>query len=108
MKTDARLAAYRRTPRAVFVKSARTLEAGPFAFRADQPVTAILTEAEARLTVSQPTVVDFGDGYLARGTVFETDQDRDLTNDRRVTAVDGNGRMSVPAGAFTIRQSAAP
>jgi hypothetical protein len=108
MKTDARLAAYRRTPRAVFVKSTRTLEAGLFAFRADQPVTAILTEAEARVTVSQHTTVDFADGYLARSVVFQTDQDRDLTNDRRVAAVDGSGRISVSAGAFTIRQSAAP
>ncbi|HUT92667.1 MAG TPA: heparinase II/III family protein [Thermoguttaceae bacterium] len=108
MKTDARLAAFRRTPRAVFVKSARTLEAETFALTADQAVTAILTEAEARLTVSQPTAVEFGDGYLAGGIVYETDQDRDPTNDRRIAAVDGNGRMSVPAGAFTIRQSAAP
>ncbi len=103
VKTDARLVAFRRAPRAVFVKSARMLEAEPFAFKADLPVTAVLTAAEARLTVSRPTVIEFGNDYLAGGIVFETDHDRDPTNDRRVAAVEGNSRVRVPAGAFTIR-----
>ena len=103
VKTDARLVALRRSPHAVFVKSAQMLEAERFAFRADRPVTAVLTAAEAHLTVSRPTVIEFGDGYLAGGIVFETDDDRDPTNDRRAAVVDGNSRVQVPAGAFKIR-----
>ncbi len=105
VNTDARLAAIRQSPPAVFVKSATTLEAKPFAFRADQPVTAILTAVAARLTVRRPTTIIFGGGYLAGSTVFVTDQDRDLTNDRRVTQVDRHGKVTLPAGAFTLRRS---
>jgi len=58
------------------------------------------------LTVSRPTVIEFGDGYLVGGIVFATDHDRDPTNDRRVATVEGNSRVQVPAGAFTIRPGA--
>ena len=105
IETDAQLAAIRPTPGVVFVQSARMLHAKPFAFRANQPVTAILTAEAVRLTVRQPTTIQFGDRYLAGCTVFETDQDRNLANDRRVAVVDSQGNVSVPAGAFTLRRS---
>jgi hypothetical protein len=104
LKTDARFAACRQAPQSVFVKSARSLAWGGLGFAADQPVTAILTEDEARLVSSQGVTLTFADGYLRSAAVYETDQDRDPSNDKRVGEVDGNGRVSLPAGAFTIRK----
>jgi hypothetical protein len=103
LRTDAELAAYGATPPAVLARSARMLEAPPFAFQADQPITAVLTESEARLVLNQPTEVNFAEGYLRGATVYRTDQDRDLANDERVAGVDATGSVSLPAGAFTVR-----
>ncbi|MFQ5809852.1 MAG: heparinase II/III family protein, partial [Armatimonadota bacterium] len=104
LKTDARFAACRSAPRSVLAKSARSVEWGGLGFRADQPVTAILTEDEARLVSSGPTSITFADGYLRSAGVYETDQDRDPANDKRVGKVDANGQVSLPAGAFTVRK----
>lgn len=105
LKTDAALAAQRKTPRSVFVKSAQGLEASPFGFRAGRPITAVLGGAEARLVLAQPTEVHLLGGYMAGAQVYATDQDRDLANDRRVATVDDGGQVSLPAGAFTIRDA---
>ena len=43
------------------------------------PICAILTEEEARLVLSVPTETIFTDGYMSRASVYQTDQDRDLS-----------------------------
>jgi len=104
IKTDARFAARREEAASIFVKSARFLEWSRFSFRVSEPVTAILTEEEARLVLSAPTEIIFTDGYMSRAGVYQTDQDRDLSNDRRVGQVDDSGQVTIAAGAFTIRR----
>jgi hypothetical protein len=104
MKTDARFAARREEPASIFVKSASFLEWSRFSFRANEPITAILTEKEARLVLSAPTEIIFTDGYMSKASVYQTDQDRDLSNDRRIGQVDDSGQITIPAGAFTIRR----
>lgn len=104
MKTDARFAARREEPASVFVKSARYLELSHFGFRANESITAILMEKEARLVLSAPTEITFSEGYMSKASVYQTDQDRDLSNDRQVGQVGDSGQITLPAGAFTIRR----
>ena len=104
MKTDASFAACREMPASVFVKSAHFLEWGHFGFRADKPITAVLAEKEARIVLSAPTTIIFPEGYMSRASVYQTDQDRDSHNDRRVGEVNDSGQITLPAGAFTIRR----
>jgi len=103
MKTDARFAAHREKPASVFVKSARFLECPRFGFRASEPITAILTETEARLVLSAPTEISFPEGYMSKASIYQTDQDRDFSNDRVVGQV-VNKQITLPIGAFTIRK----
>jgi len=104
MKTNARFAAHREEPASVFVKMARFLEWSHFGFRASEPITAILTETEARLVLSAPTEITFSQGYMSEASIYQTDQDRDLSNDRRVGQVVDNRQITLPVGAFTIRK----
>ncbi len=103
MKTDAHFAACRQEPRSALVKSARSLEWGRIGFGADRPVTAILTDTEARLVLSDHTTLAFSDSYMRNGTVYETDQDRDPANDEPVGQVDATGRVRLGTGAFKVR-----
>ncbi len=107
LKADSQFAACRKEPLSVFAKSARSVQYSGLALTASQPITAILLEGEARLVLPAPTSISFGRGYMAGAAVYQTDQDRDLANDKRVGQVDGNGRVELPAGAFTIRAPAA-
>ena len=104
MKTDARFAALREEPASVFVRSARFLEWSRFGFEADEPITAILMEREARLVLSAPTVIAFAGGYMGKASVYQTDQDRDQSNDRQAGQVGNDGQITLSAGAFTIRR----
>lgn len=104
MQTDASFAACREVPASVFVRSAHFLEWRHFGFRADKPITAILAEKEARIVLSAPTTIIFLEDYMSRASVYQTDQDRDLHNDRRVGQVNDSGQITLPAGAFTIRR----
>jgi len=103
IKTDARFAACCQEPASVFVKSARSVQWGRLGLVADRPVTAILRESEARLVLPESTTLAFAGGYMSGASVYETDQDRDTTNDRRVGQVDEGGRISLPPGSFTAR-----
>jgi hypothetical protein len=87
-KTDARFVAIREAPASVFVKSAHFLEYSRLSFKSDKPITAILTEKEARIVLSAPTEITFSAGYMSEASVYETDQDRDSSNNIQV----GQGR----------------
>ncbi|MFC1719142.1 heparinase II/III family protein [Candidatus Poribacteria bacterium] len=104
MKTDARFAAYREEPASAFVKSARLLEWTRFGFEANGPITAILTEKEARLVLSAPTVITFTGDYMGKAFVYQTDQDRDPSNDLMIQEIGADGSIDLPAGAYTIRR----
>jgi hypothetical protein len=104
VKTDAELAACRTAPVCALAKRATFLESPGLGFRADQPLTAILTESEARLVCSVPVSIAFAPGYLAEATVYVTHQDRDAANDIQVGKVDVQGKVSLPVGAFTVRK----
>ena len=103
LRTDAALFAQRKTPASVLAKSATAVDGAPFGFSAGRPVTAVLTATEARVVTSQPTDMQFAKTYLAGAAVYETDQDRDRTNDRRVAQVDADGKVALLEGAFTVR-----
>ncbi|MBN2449069.1 MAG: heparinase II/III family protein [Lentisphaeria bacterium] len=104
LRSDAFLAVHRPASRCLFVKAARNASAPPLGFRSDGPITAVLWEGETRLVASAPVNVTFAPGYLAGAAVFATDQDRDAANDIRVAAVDDGGRVTLPAGAYTVRR----
>ena len=87
----------------MLAKSATAVDGAPFGFSAGRPVTAVLTATEARVVTSQPTDMQFAKTYLAGAAVYETDQDRDRTNDRRVAQVDADGKVALLEGAFTVR-----
>jgi hypothetical protein len=104
IETDARFLAARKTAASVFVKSANFLEWSAFGFKADKPITAILTDKEARIVLSESTAVIFSNGYMNKAEVYQTDQDREPSNDIQVGQVDNNGQIALSPGAFTIRK----
>jgi len=104
MKTDAKFAALREDPISAFVKFARFLEWSHFGFEADKPITAILTEKEARLVLSAPAVITFAEDYIEKAFVYQTDQDRDPSNDMMIQEIGTDGSISLSAGAYTIRR----
>jgi hypothetical protein len=104
IETDARFLAARKRAASVFVKSASSLEWSGFGFKADKPITAILTDKEARIVLSESTEVIFSNGYMSKANVYKTDQDRDLSNDMQAGQVDDNGQIALSSGAFTIRR----
>jgi hypothetical protein len=104
MKTDARFAAYREESASVFVKSAHFLEYSHFGFKADESITAMLTEKEARIVLSASTKIAFSHGYMSKARVYQTDQDRDQSNDRQVGQVGDDGQITLSTGAFAIKR----